>query len=227
MPLPLVSVVIAAHNGEKYLAEAIQSVLNQDYPHFELWVIDNGSTDCTEKVARSFPSVHYRYSKLANVALARNQGASLASGDYIAFLDQDDMWASHKLGRQVEFLEKHNRFSAVIGLQKMFLEEGCQKPHWLKQAFLEKPQFAYLPSALMVRRAAFVAANCFDPAFILSSDVDWFFKAMHAGLETGVLEEVLLHRRIHEENNSNKCLELQKELLIIIKNSLKRRREKS
>ena len=111
----LVTVILPTHNGEKYLAEAIQSVLNQDYPHFELWVIDNGSTDCTEKVARSFPSVHYRYSKLANVALARNQGASLASGDYIAFLDADDMWPPQKLEIQV-YLLNHNKMERILSI---------------------------------------------------------------------------------------------------------------
>lgn len=220
--MSLVSVIIAAHNGEAYLGEAIESVLRQTYPDVELWVIDNGSTDQTPQIARSFPQVHYRSSSIANVALARNQGALASQGEYIAFLDQDDTWAPQKLEQQVAFLTANPSYGAVIGLQHIYLEPGCSKPHWLKQEFLEQPQHGYLPSALMLRRAAFF--DLFDPTLTLTSDADWFFKAYDAGIEVGELPEVLLHRRIHEENNSSKCEALQKELLLILKRSMARKR---
>jgi len=222
---PLVSIVIPAHNGEKYLTEAIQSVLNQNYPRYEIWVLDNGSTDNTQYIACSFPQVQYQYEEKANTALARNQGISLAQGEYIAFLDQDDIWVSEKLTKQVSFLEEQKDYEAVVSLQKMYLQPGHTKPHWLKQEFLEKPQSAYLPSALLVRRSTFARTNSFNLSFSLASDVAWFFKAKHEGIKIGMIEEVLIHRRIHNKNTSNEYSQLQKEILSTIHHSLKERRK--
>jgi len=222
----LISVIIPAHNGAAYLAEAIQSVLNQTYPHFEIWVIDNGSKDQTAQIAKSFPEVHYVYSRVANTALARNKGILLARGSLLAFLDQDDVWQPDKLAKQLAYLEKNPSLSAVICQQQMVLQEGCSKPHWLKKEFLQTTQIAYLPSALLVKRVAFEQTDLFDPTLSLSSDTDWFFKAKNRGVEIGLYPEVLLLRRIHNDNASNECTQNQKELLSIIQNSLSEKRTK-
>lgn len=224
MDRPLVTVIIPAYNGEKYLCGAMQSVLKQDYPHIEIWVVDNGSTDRTGAIAQSFPQVLYRRTELADTAIARNLGLSLAKGEYIAFLDQDDLWPSHKISRQVNFLEIQTEYGAVIGLQEMYLEPGYTKPHWLKQAFLNTPQPAYLPSALMIRRSTLEITSEFNTAFPLASDVAWFLKAKHNGIAIGMIEEVLVYRRIHEENTSNNYLSCQKEILSALRNSLDERR---
>jgi glycosyltransferase involved in cell wall biosynthesis len=210
---PTVSAIIAAHNGEKYLRFAIESVLNQDYPRYDLWVIDNGSTDATPQVAQLFPQVHYRRLETANVAAARNQGVYLSQGEYLAFLDQDDLWAPNKLTLQTAFLQAH---------QELFLEPGCKKPRWLKQEFLQSPQYGYIPSGLMVRRSAL--REPFEPALKLTSDVDWFFKMFDAGLSVATLSDVLVKRRIHSENNSNHCSIMHKELLLVLKQSVIRKR---
>jgi glycosyltransferase involved in cell wall biosynthesis len=222
---PRVSVVIAAHNGAPFLGQAIESVLRQSYPCFELFVIDNGSTDNTGEVAKRHPEVRYVFSDQADAALARNLGVSLSSGEYIAFLDQDDDWIDDKLAKQVGFLESHPEYGACIGYQQMYLEKGMEKPHWLKQVFLDKPQLAYLPSALLVRRSTFLQTDRFNPSFPLASDVAWFFKAHHLKIPIGVIEEVIVHRRIHGDNMSNHYLALQKQILGAIKDSLRERRQ--
>ncbi len=223
---PLISVIIPAYNGAAYLAEAIQSILNQTYPHFEIWVIDNGSKDQTAQIAKSFPEVHYVYSEVADTALARNKGILLARGSFFAFLDQDDVWQPDKLAKQLAYFEKNPSLSGVICQQQMVLQEGHSKPHWLKKEFLKTPQPAYLPSALLVKRTAFEQTNLFDPIFSLSSDTDWFFKAKNRGVEIGLYPEVLLIRRIHNENASNQSTQNQKELFLIIRNSLQEKRTK-
>ena len=96
----LVSVILPVHNGENFLAKAIQSVLNQEEKNFELLVLDNGSKDQTGKIAQSFPGVRYFYSEIADVNLARNRGIEEAKGEWIAFIDHDDLWLSHKLKTQ-------------------------------------------------------------------------------------------------------------------------------
>ncbi len=226
MNKPLISVIIPAYNGEKYLGEAIQSILNQTYSHVEIWVIDNGSVDRTKKVAQSFPQVHYVYSEIADTAHARNKGASLARGSFLAFLDQDDLWTPDKLEKQLTFLEKNPSLSAVVCQQHIVLQPGCTKPHWLKQTFLDTVQPAYLPSALLVKRKIFEQMNLFDPTFSLASDVAWFFKAKHSGLEIALIPEALVTRRIHSDNASNRCAQAQKEILSVIRTSLQERRTK-
>ncbi len=226
MNKPLVSVIIPAHNGAPYLAEAIQSVLNQTYPYFEIWVIDNGSTDQTAQIAKSFPQVHYRYLETANTGYARNEGITQARGSFFAFLDQDDIWTPDKLEKQVSFLEQNPTASAVVCQQKMVLQPGHTKPHWLKKEFLETAQPAYLPSALLVKRTTLEQTGLFDPTFSLTSDVAWFFKAKHSGIDPFLLPEVFLIRRIHNDNASHRCAKLQKELLSAIHSSLQERRKK-
>jgi glycosyltransferase involved in cell wall biosynthesis len=222
---PLVSVIIPAHNGELYLRNAIQSVLDQEYQNTELWVIDNGSTDQTHKIAQSFPKVNYRYSEIGNVALARNLGISLSRGGYIAFLDQDDTWVPSKLTKQVHFLEENPTYGIVFSLQKNHLELGHKKPNWISQENLDNPQSAHLPSAMMVRHELFKSLGDFNPALPLASDADWLFKATYAGISIGTIKEVLIYRRIHSENNSKHCKLLHKDLFSAIRSSLKERSE--
>jgi glycosyltransferase involved in cell wall biosynthesis len=226
MNKPLVSVIIPAYNGAAYLAEAIQSILNQTYRPLEILVVDNASQDQTAQIAQSFSLVRYIYLKQADTSLARNEGIAKAQGTLLAFLDQDDIWTPDKLAKQVAFLEKNPSVSGTVCQQKMVLQPGHQKPHWLKREFLETAQPAYLPSALLVRRTALEQTDLFDPTYSLSSDVAWFFKAKHSGMEIILLPEVLLQRRIHSDNASNRCAQIHKEILSVIQSSLQERRKK-
>lgn len=225
MQKPLISIIIPAYNGELYLAKALQSIEEQTCTQpKETWIIDNGSTDHTRLIAQSFPWAHYHYSKKLGTARARNLGIQKSTGTFIAFLDQDDVWSTEKLEKQVSFLQNNPEVSAVISLQQMFLESEITKPHWLKQEFLEKPQAGYLPSALMIRRSALLKTNVFDPDFPSTSDVAWFLKAKHQGLRVEMIPEVLLYRRIHSHNDSHHCKQLQEEMLRAIQKSLHERR---
>ncbi len=105
--LPTVSAIITSYNNAPYLAEAIESVLCQDYQPREILVIDDGSTDDTKRVTESFgDQVHYFYKPNGGASSARNSGILLAKGQWIAFLDGDDRWRPGKLRRQLSLLEK-------------------------------------------------------------------------------------------------------------------------
>jgi glycosyltransferase involved in cell wall biosynthesis len=226
MNKPLISVIIPAHNGALYLADAIQSAIDQSYPYLEIWVIDNRSIDRTAEIAQSFPQVRYVYSDVASTALARNEGVLQARGSLVAFLDQDDVWTPDKLSKQFDFLQKHPAAAAVVCEQRMVMQPGHPKPHWLKKEFLEAPQPAYLPSALLIHKSLLEQTNSFDSTFSLASDVAWFFQAKHRGIEVALLPETLLIRRIHNDNTSHRYIELQKEILSVIHSSLQERRTK-
>ena len=103
---PLVSVIMPAYNAEKYIAEAIQSVISQTYPNWELIILDDGSTDGTAGIAESFAKSDHRIHSLQNpqnmgVARTRNRGFDLANGEWIALLDSDDIWHRDKLEKQL------------------------------------------------------------------------------------------------------------------------------
>jgi glycosyltransferase involved in cell wall biosynthesis len=104
--VPLVTVVVPAYNSERFIAEAVRSALNQDYPAKEILVINDGSTDGTlEELALFADSIRVLTVKNSGPAAARNLGMRLAQGEFIAFLDADDVWASGKLSAQVRHLQ--------------------------------------------------------------------------------------------------------------------------
>jgi teichuronic acid biosynthesis glycosyltransferase TuaG len=107
----LISIIMPAYNSERYIGDAIKSVIGQTYQHWELVVIDDGSRDNTIRVAEELSRADNRIKLYTNkknqgVSATRNRGISLASGDWIAFLDSDDMWVKDKLEKQVVHSQK-------------------------------------------------------------------------------------------------------------------------
>lgn len=111
MSIPLVSVIMPTYNCCKYIADSINSVINQTIPDWEIQIVDDCSTDNTEEIVRPFlekhPNIHYfRFSQNCGVAVARTESIKLATGKYCAFLDSDDIWAPEKLEKQISFMEQ-------------------------------------------------------------------------------------------------------------------------
>ena len=216
----LVSVILPVHNGEKFLAEAIRSVLEQEEQNFELLVLDNGSSDATGKIAQSFPQARYFHSEIADVNAARNCGIENARGNWIAFIDCDDIWLPCKLKTQLAFLAAHSEFEGSVGWQKIWIEKDMPKPHWLKQEFVDTPHLAYLPSALLVKKEVFARIGAFSLSYVICGDADWFFKAKRAQVPIAEIPEILIHKRIHQGNLTHNWEKVQKELLCIMKNAI-------
>jgi glycosyltransferase involved in cell wall biosynthesis len=112
---PLVSVVIPCYNHARFLSEAIESVLRQEYRPLEIVVIDDGSTDHTAQVAARYPSVRYRYQPNAGLAAARNTGISESRGSYVLFLDADDLLCAGALGSAVDVILQNPGCGFVYG----------------------------------------------------------------------------------------------------------------
>src|SRR5215475_2242760 len=99
---PLISCIVPVYNGEKYLAEAIETIVQQSYRPLEIIIADDGSTDGTAKVAERYSNLlRYLRQDNAGTAAARNLGLSAAVGEFVAFLDADDLWHPEKLARQM------------------------------------------------------------------------------------------------------------------------------
>ena len=131
--MPRVSVILPAYNAEAYLKEAIDSILNQTFPDFQLIVINDCSTDGTEEIIRQYADprlVPVKNEKNLGIAATLNRGLSLAQGDYIARMDADDISLPHRLERQVAYLDAHPDI-AVLGTNvETFDENGPLCTGW-------------------------------------------------------------------------------------------------
>ena len=106
----LVSIIMPSWNTGQFIAESIQSVLNQTYSNWELLIVDDCSNDNTDDIVLSFTDQRIKYlknEKNCGAALARNRAIKEAQGEWIAFLDSDDLWVSEKLEKQIEFMKKN------------------------------------------------------------------------------------------------------------------------
>ena len=130
---PLVSIIIPAYNCRRWLGEAIDSALAQTHPHCEIIVIDDGSTDGTgEWVQVHYDSrIRYHWQPNGGVARARNTGLHLAQGDYIQFLDADDILSPEKVARQVAHLESHPEWAVAYCDTYLFREDDLSQMRWV------------------------------------------------------------------------------------------------
>jgi glycosyltransferase involved in cell wall biosynthesis len=221
---PLVSVIIPVYNGAAYLAEALASVFAQDYPALEVIVVDDGSTDESGAVARSFPAARYHRQPNGGVAQARNAGVAAASGAFLAFLDQDDRWLPGKLRAQVGRMVADPFLGYTLTHGRYEFAPGQARPSWLPATHLADHP-AFVPSALVVRAATFAEVGPFDPSYAVGGDGDWLFRAKDAGVRLAVLPDTLLIQRIHARNQSHVTALLRADLLRAARDSIARQRE--
>jgi glycosyltransferase involved in cell wall biosynthesis len=192
---PLVSVVMPVLEGERFLPAALESVAEQSYEALEIVVVDDGSTDRSGAIARELGARVIRQDR-AGVAAARNAGIAAARGELIAFLDADDLWASHKLSIQVDCLESHPETGYVLSQMQLFLEPNTARPPWFKEDWLREPQQGFL-TTMLARRHVFDTVGGFDVSFQVGSDTDWLARAKDSGIEYRTLPDVLARYRIH------------------------------
>jgi glycosyltransferase involved in cell wall biosynthesis len=219
-----VSVVIPVYNGARYLRAALESVFAQTYRSFEVIVVDDGSIDDSGKIAQSFPEVHYIRQENRGVAAARNTAIAVARGEFLAFLDQDDLWTPEKLRLQIGHLLSHPDLGYSLTHQQFFLEPGATLPAWFRKELLSSVHTGWVLGTLVVRRTVFDTVGNFSTGYSAANDSDWFFRAKAAGIPMAVVPELLLLKRIHGANDSGRSKEILSELLKVVKTSLDRQR---
>lgn len=212
------------HNGGRFLAEAIDSVLEQAYAHRELIVVDDGSTDDSGAIARA-RRVRYLRQQNQGVAAARNAGLAAARGELIAFLDQDDAWLPHKLDAQVAFLAQHPSVDMVISPLEVKVEAGAAPLSWYKADSGMDVQLVPLLGTLLARGVCFERVGGFDTQYEIASDTDWIMRARDAGLVLESAPGVCMRYRIHEHNSSRREQILSAEVRAVYRASVARKRE--
>lgn len=219
MPAPLVSVVVPAYNGERFVSAAIESALAQEYSPVEVVVVDDGSTDATPLIVGEYPVRSIRQENRGQGA-ATNTGVAAANGELIALLDQDDLWFPAKLSRQVGALRGEPDAGGVVARLEILLEPGVPHPAWLPRS-IEYPWFP--PSSWLLHRSLFDTVGPFDSTSIIP-DFDWMLRARDHGVVFEVLEEPLGKYRVHEENVSYRRSEMREHAFTALRQSLDRMR---
>jgi len=202
MAFPLVSVVVPVFNRAKYLAQALESVLAQEYEPTQLIVVDDGSSDGSGEIARTYDQVHYLHQVNQGVAAARNAGIAASRGQFIAFLDSDDWWTPDKLSVQIDVLLRNPVPCYSLTHMRWNLEPGCALPAWFTMPWLLKEPQEGSMSSVVVPRTVLERVGIFDSHYQVGEDRDWFVRAQDAGISRIVLPNVCLHRRVHDANLS-------------------------
>lgn len=201
---PDVSVIVPVHNGEAFLAEALASVLAQDYPRFEVIVVDDGSSDASAAIALAHPGVRFLRQDQRGPAAARNAGVAASQGRYLAFVDADDLIPPHKLSRQVGYLQRHSDVGCVFAHEELLFEPGAPLPWWARPGGLRSSRLGdgepINAMSMVVRAETFRCVGEFDESFRTGEDLDWVLRLQELGIGMHVLEDVLLVRRIHRDS---------------------------
>jgi len=221
---PLVSVIVAVRNGERFLSSALTSILNQEYRPLEIIVVDGHSEDGTAKIAQSFNEVHYLLQNGRGIADAYNTGIAAARGELVSFLSHDDLWLPNKLSAQVSYLKKHPDVQYTIGLMKYFLEPGHAVPTGFKKELLNGHHVGKIMETLVARRTLFDIIGGFDGTMALAEDADWYARANDHKIPMAVIPEVLLYKRVHNGNASSDARTSNRELLKALKRSIERKK---
>lgn len=212
-----VSVVMPTYNCGEFIAESICSVQAQTYENWELWITDDHSTDHTASVVEPFlkdPRIHYIYlQENGGPAKARNEALRLAKGDYIAFLDSDDIWSPDKLERQLKFMQEKECFFSCTGYRKMD-EDGRSLdtailPHakagYWKTFFLSNP---IGNSTVIYDRCHFGERQV--PLIRKRNDFALWLQILRDGDACYGLEDVLMDYRVRKQSVSSNKLGLAK-----------------
>jgi glycosyltransferase involved in cell wall biosynthesis len=223
---PLISCIVPVFNGERYLRESLDSILAQTYAPLEVIVVDDGSTDATPMVARSYGDrIRYLYQRNAGHAAARNRGLGTARGALVAFLDADDLWHPEKLERQMARFRAVAALDACVTAVQNFWSPEVAADHWFAASPVTEAVPGYRSVTLLARRTLFETVGRFDPELRHGNDTDWFLRAVEQGAAIELVQEVLVFRRLHAANRSRLLADSSRsEYVRILKASLDRKR---
>lgn len=194
-----VSVIIPTYNRAALIGRTIESVLGQTYPHVEIIVVDDGSTDDTRKVLAQYGErIHYIYEQNAGPSTARNRGARASRADYIGFLDSDDLMLPNKLERQVAYLDAHPDMDIVLCGWRRTRRDGSTRAclsvptDRILESILLSGVHGFLATAVpLMRRTSFDRTPGFDESLPSREDQDFWMQAALAGCKYGCVRGVL------------------------------------
>lgn len=219
-----ISVIIPVYNGEALLKDAVASIQCQNHLPMEIIVVDDGSTDGTERVAKSLEgNIHYIYQANKGAPAARNTGLKTTRGDVISFLDADDLWTERKLEVQLAHLARDPSVEIVLGYTQCvrFVETGEGDTKFEKH---QDSWPALSLGAAVFRKSAFDKIGLLDEDLPYNDDVDWYLRARELRLRMVIHQNVVQYYRRHERNMTNEQGMTSYYFCKVLKRSIDRRR---
>lgn len=208
--MPKVSIIINCHNGEEFLRECLDSIQEQSFKDYEIIFWDNLSTDKSAEIAKSYNSVrYYRGEEFVPLGAARNLALEKAEGDYIAFIDSDDLWDKEKLKLQVYELDNNEKVGIVMTnyIRHNMLTNKSAVTYDLKEnqhiSFSELViKYHFCLSSIMVRKKALVGLDhLFNDQFKYAEEFELFSRVAYKWA-TSILSQPLVTYRIHRNMNT-------------------------
>lgn len=203
---PVISCIVPVYNGARFLSDALDSILAQSYPALEPIVVDDGSTDETAEVVRTFGDrVTYVHQENAGPASARNTGVRQATGAFLAFLDADDLWHPEKLERQALRFSARSDLQLCLTYKRTFWVEEMQAEE--ERLRLEDHPFVkdhpgYVCQTMLMPRETYDYVGAFDESLRIGEDTEWLLRAERLGVVREIMPDVLVYRRMHQDNLS-------------------------
>jgi glycosyltransferase involved in cell wall biosynthesis len=223
---PLVSVIIPVHNGVRHIGETLECVFAQTYPRLEIIVVDDGSTDETASMLAANYGERIRLisQQQSGHPAARNTGVLAATGDFLSFIDHDDLWPSEKTELQMQAFREYPSLDLVFGHLQNFFDDELPAQERLRITAPMHPLAGLHPGAMLARRSSFDRVGAFSETEEMGDFLDWYGRALILEMKTQMLPETIMRRRIHTTNFSRTHKHLQKQYLLKLKQLLDARR---
>lgn len=231
---PLVSIIMPAYNAEKFISKSIESVLQQTYPNWELLVINDGSIDNTSNIVNSFNDSRIKLIEQDNsgVSKARNTGIANSTGEFIAFLDSDDLWLQDKLEIQVKYMINNQNIILSYGDYLSFIEDGKiienkqLYPFKIKDLKERLLVFNFIATlTVMVKSDVLKDTGGFDTEFFGPEDWDLWIKISQKGDIDYIKENLAMYREHEGGISKNKKRQLEEEYKVLKRHVLQSNNE--
>jgi glycosyltransferase involved in cell wall biosynthesis len=222
-----IAVIIAVRNGERFLADALESVEEQTLPPAEVVVVDGRSEDRTCEIAARFPFARVIRREPRGVADANNAGIEATRSPLVAFLSHDDRFSPRKLELQAARLAEDPALDFVVGRAAFECAAGCTPPPGFRRELLGRAVPAYIMETLLARRTLLQRVGPFDASLRSAEDVDWFARAFHLGARGSSIDDVVVRKRVHDSNTSLDAAANTAHLLRALRSAVRRARTPS
>lgn len=228
MSFPLISVVITCFNRQAYIREAIDSALRQSYENYEIVIIDDGSTDDSAKISKSYGDrVQYFHQDNQGASASKNIGVELARGEFISFLDSDDLWVPNKLQLQMMHFSEFPSVDILHGHARQFVDPDLTPDERAQLYCPTEPMSAPVSGTMLLKKNTFERVGGYRTDLLVGIDIEWHLRAKNLGLSIVTLSDILLHRRIHKTNSGTTHRSNRQQHLSILKEHIDRQRKLS
>lgn len=219
---PLISIIIPVYNGAHFIGATIKNIMLQNYPATEIFIVDDGSTDHTREVVENLDEdVRYFYQPNSGPAAARNRAIRDVSGEFIAFLDVDDLWPENNLKMLMQELQQNPGLDLVRGYAQLFRMNEINEKEYIGNPKESYPNYI---GAALYRKSVFEKVGLYDPELRFGEDGDWFNRAVEKNINMKRLDDVTLLVQRHENNMTKGKSMVELNALKVFKKKLERKR---